>query len=297
MKRILLPALLLIISATVFSQPKRYLYYFDKDLNSTEKEKAVFNGIGIYINDLFEFKMFGTSGSNLLLIQHFTDSSLQQSEGLFQSYYSNGAMKSEGNYLKNNENGLWQRWDSTGHVIDSSFYEIGKTEKYIHRGYYKSGYPDSVIINDMKKNELAKIYYSDSGKIENEVYFTGEKGLRKFYVNGVFSSTDSVFSKEEIEASFPGGSAAWLKYIVNGLQNNADDVLKDNIYGTCIVKFIINKEGKVTEVEATTMKGTKLAGVALRIIKNSPKWNPASQYGRKVNAYRLQPVTLQAPEQ
>lgn len=45
------------------------------------------------------------------------------------------------------------------------------------------------------------------------------------------------------------------------------------------------------------MKGTALAKVAVRIIKNSPKWNPASQYGRKVNAYRIQPVTIEAPDQ
>jgi antitoxin component YwqK of YwqJK toxin-antitoxin module len=285
-----------IISSACPGQSKQYLYYFDKDLNSTKKEKAIFKGLGSYVNGSFEISVYNTSQKNIVWIQHFTDSSLQQSEGIFQSYYANGTMESEGNYLKGNEDGLWQKWDSSGHVIDSSFYENSKTAKYIHRGYYKSGYPDSVIINDVTKNELSKIYYSDSGKITNEVYFTGEKGLRKFYdKEGVFKSTDSVFSREEIEAGFPGGAIAWSKYIVSGLQRYADEVLRDNIYGTCIVKFIIDKNGKVIEVEATTLKDSKLAEIGVRIIKNSPKWNPASQYGRKVNAYRLQPVTLSAP--
>jgi hypothetical protein len=54
----------------------------------------------------------------------------------------------------------------------------------------------------------------------------------------------------------------------------------------------VNKQGKVTEASATTMQGTVLDEVAVSIILGSPKWHPASQYGRAVNAYRLQPVTL-----
>ncbi|HEY8659250.1 MAG TPA: energy transducer TonB [Hanamia sp.] len=294
MKTFLFP-LLLIISSACFSQSKQYLYYFDKDLNSTPKEKAILDGVGTNTANLFEIKIYNASNKNLLWSQHFMDSSLQLSEGLYQSYYANGSVESAGNYSKGYEDGLWQKWDSAGHDIDSSFYVKGMLARYIHRGYYKSGFPDSIIISDMKTNELAKTFYIDSGLIANQVFFTGEKGLRKFYTKGVFSGTDSVYSREEIEASFPNGGAAWTKYIVSGLQKYADEIYKDNAFGSCIVKFIVNKEGKVTEVEATNMKGTALARVAVRIIKNSPKWIPASQYGLRVNGYRLQPVTILAP--
>jgi len=296
MKAFVLP-LLLIISSACVSQSKQYLYYFDKDLNSTPKEKAILNGVGVYAANLFAVKVYNASNNTLLWSQHFIDSSLQVSDGMYQSYYPDGTMESAGNYLKNYEDGLWQKWDSSGHNIDSSFYEKGTLARYIHRGYYKSGFPDSIIISDMKTTELSKTYYSDSGAIASQVFFTGAKGLEKFYVKGVFTSTDSVYSREEIEASYPGGESAWRKYIVSGLQKYADEIYKDNVFGSCIVKFIVNKEGKVTEAEATNMKGSKLAQVAVRIIKSSPKWNPASQYGRKVNAYRLQPVTLLAPDQ
>ena len=67
------------------------------------------------------------------------------------------------------------------------------------------------------------------------------------------------------------------------------------IYGTCIVKFIVDSEGNVTGVEATTMRGTKLAEIAVHVIRNGPKWKPAMQYGRPVRAYRLQPVSVTKP--
>lgn len=294
----ILSALLLIASAGCFSQAKQYAYYFDKDLNSTSKENAVASGVGTYSDGLFEVRIYNAATKKLLWTQHFTDSSLAVSEGLYQTYFPGGTVQTAGNYAENKEAGLWQTWDSSGHyVIDSSLFENGSLTRYTHRGYYKSGFPDSIIISDMKTNELSKIYYKDSGQIANEAFFTGEKGLLKYYEHGVYKSADSVYSREEIEASFPGGDVAWNRYIVKGLQTNADEIYKDNVFGSCVVKFIINKEGKVTEAEATNMKGSALARIAVRIISYSPRWNPASQYGRKVNAYRLQPVTLMAPDQ
>jgi periplasmic protein TonB len=52
----------------------------------------------------------------------------------------------------------------------------------------------------------------------------------------------------------------------------------------------------VSDVQATTMKGSKLAEVAVNAIRKGPKWIPAQQNGRMVNAYRLQPVTLTNPD-
>jgi protein TonB len=109
-----------------------------------------------------------------------------------------------------------------------------------------------------------------------------------------YSNKDRACSKVEIEASFPGGAAAWTKYITKQIIQNVDEFRKKD-YGTCIVKFIVNKEGYISEVEATTMKNSRLAKVAVNAIENGPRWIPAQQNGRYVNAYRLQPVTLSDP--
>ncbi|HEU5365127.1 MAG TPA: energy transducer TonB, partial [Hanamia sp.] len=63
------------------------------------------------------------------------------------------------------------------------------------------------------------------------------------------------------------------------------------------VRFIVDKTGTVSDVQATTMKGSKLAEIAVNAIRKGPKWTPAQQNGRFVNAYRLQPVTLQNPNE
>jgi protein TonB len=100
----------------------------------------------------------------------------------------------------------------------------------------------------------------------------------------------------EIDAQFPGGPAAWQRYVTRAIQAQLDE-FTDADYGTCVVRFIVDKTGKVSDVQATTMKGTKLAEIAVNAIRNGPNWTPAQQNGRYVNAYRLQPVTLQNPNQ
>ena len=106
---------------------------------------------------------------------------------------------------------------------------------------------------------------------------------------------DKIFTKVEIDASFPGGPGAWIKYVQRAILGNMDE-LTELDYGTCVVKFVVDKSGKVSNVEATTMKGSKLAEIATNIIRKGPNWVPAQQNGREVNAYRLQPVIFKSPD-
>ncbi|MEO8111841.1 MAG: energy transducer TonB, partial [Ginsengibacter sp.] len=105
---------------------------------------------------------------------------------------------------------------------------------------------------------------------------------------------DKLFTKVENEAEFPGGRPAWIKYIVTKI-TAVQDSLTEKDFGTCLVKFIVNKDGSITNVEATTMKDTRLAMVAVNAIKTGPKWIPAMQNNNTVASYRLQPVTLTDP--
>ncbi|PVD50050.1 energy transducer TonB [Terrimonas sp.] len=108
---------------------------------------------------------------------------------------------------------------------------------------------------------------------------------------------DKVFQKVEIEAQFPGGERAWTKYISREIERYIDELQEAGKAGTCLVQFIVDKEGNISEVEALTMKGTKLAEICVNAIKKGPKWTPAEQNGRKVKAYRKQPVTFQIQEE
>ena len=85
----------------------------------------------------------------------------------------------------------------------------------------------------------------------------------------------------QIPAQFPGGLSAWQKYLSENLDR---DVAKRNKAPlgkySVTVSWIIDKEGNVTNVNAENDPGYGTKEEALRVISQSPKWQPGEQNGR-----------------
>ena len=106
---------------------------------------------------------------------------------------------------------------------------------------------------------------------------------------------DKTFTKVEIESAYPGGDAAWRRYLLKSLQYPSD--AQDNgIQGAVVVQFIVDKEGVVSDVQAISGP-EELRREAERVIKKSGKWTPAVQNGRQVKSYKKQPIVFQLAEE
>ena len=108
---------------------------------------------------------------------------------------------------------------------------------------------------------------------------------------------DKTFTKVEIESEYPGGPAAWLRYLNKNFRY-PDDAVNNEIQGTVVVQFIVDKEGNVSDV--TAISGPDQGGLreeAVRVIKKSGKWTPAVQNGRQVKSYKKQPIVFKLEAQ
>lgn len=105
---------------------------------------------------------------------------------------------------------------------------------------------------------------------------------------------NTIFTKVEIEASFPGGASAWTRFLERNLGgfNPGDNGAPEGSYRV-LVQFVVDKEGNVSDVKPLTSFGYGMEDEAVRAIKKGPKWVPAEQNGRKVKAYRTQPILFQ----
>jgi Gram-negative bacterial TonB protein C-terminal len=105
---------------------------------------------------------------------------------------------------------------------------------------------------------------------------------------------DSVHTKVEIEATFPGGATIWRNYLTRSLNGDvaAENHAPPGTY-TVVVQFIVNKDGMITDIKPLTNHGFGMEDEVIRVIGKGPKWNPAIQDGKQVKAYRKQPVTFQ----
>jgi len=101
---------------------------------------------------------------------------------------------------------------------------------------------------------------------------------------------DKTFTKVEIESEYPGGSAAWQRYL-NKTLRYPQDAIDNEIQGTVVIQFIVDKEGNVSDVEAISGP-EELRSEAVRVIKKSGKWTPAVQNGRQVKSYKKQPIVF-----
>src|SRR5688500_16717004 len=104
---------------------------------------------------------------------------------------------------------------------------------------------------------------------------------------------NKVFEKVEVEASFKGGEREWRKYLERNLEPNVpvENGANEGTY-TVIVQFIVDKEGKISDVKSLSNHGHGMEEEAIRVIKRGPDWVPAIQNGRNVKAYRKQPITF-----
>jgi Uncharacterized protein conserved in bacteria len=272
-------------------QNKKFIYYFDADFNSVAKAKSIFTGTGTVENGIVKLICIANANNQVAMIGYFTDSSLKVHQGLSQFYFANGNKASESNYEQGKENGAFKSWDESGHLIDSTIYNNGEKITAATFYYDRKGRLLSYDLKDIKNDKEQKINYNDSGNVVSEINFKGKTGIVKKYDKGNII-LDTVYSNEEREASFPGGDAAWSHFIKKQIEQHIDELVRDNQSGTCRLRFIVDKEGNPKEVQALTMKGSKLAEVAVNAIRKGPKWVPAMQYGRLVNAYREQPVTF-----
>jgi periplasmic protein TonB len=102
-----------------------------------------------------------------------------------------------------------------------------------------------------------------------------------------------IVTRVEREAEFPGGDAAWARYLQKNLDgfNPAESGAAPGKYSV-VVRFVVSKDGSISDVQAETSFGYGMEEQAVKCIRKGPNWKPALQNGNNVNAYRRQPIVF-----
>jgi len=105
--------------------------------------------------------------------------------------------------------------------------------------------------------------------------------------------TDPVFSKTEIEASV--NKKEWREFLEKNLQSVIEYAASMGMptgQYTVNLRFLVKKDGSITDFKTLNDPGYGLAQKVLEIMPSSPKWSPGLQNGKKVNSYHTQPITF-----
>jgi len=275
-----------------------YTSYLDQFLNVIDKNDVavMFKGKGHREDSVFIVNCYNNNTGQLCITASFYDSSLSVLHGKFQSYYADGSIESQGSYFNGDKNGIWQSWDDKDNKTDSANY-IANTRlafaKYIFvPSDKKLTWLSTYQFTDSLKNTFYEQTFSDSGRITSEANFTGNFGLLKTYTKEQVI-TDTVYTREQAEATFPGGNIGWAKYVQKCLMdfNPADYGAGNGKYIT-FIRFTIDEEGNIINASPETNFGHHIEKKAMEIIAKGPKWVPAIRFGKRVKAYRRQPLAF-----
>ena len=98
-----------------------------------------------------------------------------------------------------------------------------------------------------------------------------------------------VFDVVEVMPQFPGGQIAMLKYIMENIKY-PEQAMKEGIQGRVAVRFIVEKDGSISDVKPILSVHPLLNKEAVRVVESMPKWSPGKQNGKPVRVRFNLPV-------
>lgn len=104
-----------------------------------------------------------------------------------------------------------------------------------------------------------------------------------------------VYETPEVRPEFPGGLDALSRFLSRHLQVPEGAVEPGQLLRVP-VKFVIEKEGTISQVTFLNEVSADVKNEILRVFKKMPKWGAASQKGKRVDAYLTIPIVFQVTE-
>ena len=171
--------------------------------------------------------------------------------------------------------------------------------------YGDEGKNGVILITSKKRGaNMQSVNTPDTTKKRISLLGNINANVKHFYTEDEDSNpvvvVDYVKKQERIkEASFPGGKEAWKIFLMRNL--NADVPTKNgakaNRNYTVVASFIVDKNGKLSQIKAENNPGYGTAEEVVRLLKKSPNWVPAIKNGKPVKYKQRQQVTFQVTEE
>lgn len=222
-----------------------------------------------------------------------------------------GQIKTEKFFFDND----WKSCDSTlAEYVSIYLYNDIKSKRGTIKTYFITGQLKSECqYSDIKLKRLEGVskHYYDNGTLHSEInYFDGKPNgeIKTFYSNGKIRRSDqfengnfisgqcyTIEGKDTTHFDFmvlpqyPGGEEARMKFL-NENVNYPRQARRNNIYGTVIVEFVVNKYGKITKIGIIQSVDKLLDKEAIRVVEMMPRWKPGLMEGDKVSILYHMPI-------
>ncbi len=265
-----LTILFFVAAVTATAQDNSFVKYFDSTWKPCAKEKASFYTQFEKQDTVYKCTSYYLPSNKLYGRSTFADTLFKKGVGLMVRYYENGRKK------------------------DSTFFFDDATKNYAFKyTYYKSGNLEDSVFG---KNEetITSSHFYENGNLCAHAFFDRDQQL--FRCTVAYDSLGNIIPNFIFQklASFKDGEQGWTEYLQKNLQTNIP-IKKKAPTGeyTVILNFEVSPSGNIVNVSAENDPGYGTKEEAIRVLKKSPKWEPAILYGKNVPFHLRQSIVFE----
>lgn len=147
--------------------------------------------------------------------------------------------------------------------------------------------PGNGDLDKIPKRSEARGVVNQEGTASSQ---TKEQVIVKDHPGG-YKLNDEIFIVVEQPAEFPGGQKALMNWLAQNI-SYPEEAQAEEIEGRVVVKFVVETDGSVSNVEIAKGVHPLLDAEAARVVSLMPNWEPGRNDGMPVRSYFNLPVTF-----
>ncbi len=316
MKNIIL-ILFIIVSNSCLAQRKQNVYFLKNDGKEVSiRDSADFIRIisePDSASNLYNLTEYYLNGNKKTVGTVSTFTPFVKYEGLIITYFINGNRKTVIDYKGNKPLGNWSEFYENGKLKESRIYTLASQPNRISNDYKVYQIADSLgnkFLDSLGSGKVA-ITYVNGNKIAGE-YKNGNKdsiwteydakiqmNYQEEYSNGKFISGEFTeasgkkgsYKMLEQLPEFKGGMQGLARYLSSSLKYPSE-AKANGEQGRVMLNFIVNTDGRLEKIKVVRSVSSSLDEEAIRVVSNSPKWQPGLQKGQPVKVSYTLPIAF-----
>ncbi len=147
--------------------------------------------------------------------------------------------------------------------------------------------PDSVVVTE------------SPAEVESpaEIIEDPSDAAQRVFDNGFRQPADSIWEMAalRVQPEFPGGQREMMRYMQRTISYPAEEEAV-GVEGRVFVQFVVDKTGKVTDVEVKRGVSHGLDAEAVRAVRAMPNWTPGMLQDRPVRVRYVLPIMFKMAE-
>lgn len=250
-------------------------------------------------NGLFLFKQYYPTTSVITHQSNYADAEMKILNGKTIRRYDNGNLWYEGFYENNKASGEWKYYNFDTQQLETK----GNFEENKKVGTWTSYYNNEKKQAEYTFNNEGVLdgkytVWDETGRVVSEVFYDNGEPLNNrdaavetptFTIERMPIFGEHCAYMQNPKAAQQCSDKAVLAYIYENLEY-PNFARINGIEGTARVRFMVDKTGKINDIEVLNGVCDEIKTECIRIVENFPNWSPALRNGKPTSVEFILPI-------